>query len=368
MKKKHLEKKKRKTVRDRSWDDTHEFTFTHDLAKHRRATVKLPESAAASNPLPTNFTTNATVIAHSKKWAFVWMEGEERLCLVDERLKEEGATLIAPGDAVLVEFEGEGEDALVRGVGPRRTSLSRPAGPHGHLAKQVVAANVDILIVVAAAAQPPFREGLVDRYLIAADVGEVQPILCINKMDLVEAEPEPVQTYRDLGVRVITTSCETGQGIPELREALSGSLSVLSGHSGVGKSSLLSTLDPALKTYTLPVSESSQRGRHATTGARLYELADGIRIIDTPGIRALGLWGVSPEEVAYYFPEIAELSMGCRFRDCMHTHEPQCAVREAVETGEVPQGRYDSYLRIRASLESETGNTPGRSADTRFPS
>jgi len=108
------------------------------------------------------------------------------------------------------------------------------------------------------------------------------------------------------------------------------------------------------------VSQATQKGRHTTSTARLYELSDAIRIIDTPGIRALGLWGVSPEEIAYYFPEIAEAAEMCRFRDCTHTHEPQCAVRAALDDGRLPRMRYDSYLRVRASLESDTGITPGR--------
>ena len=137
---------------------------------------------------------------------------------------------------------------------------------------------------------------------------------------------------------------------------------MLSGHSGVGKSSLLNVLDPKLKLHTREVSEASQLGRHTTTVARLYGIDGDIRIIDTPGIRSLGLWEVSAEEVAYYFPEIAEAGEACRFRNCTHTHEPKCAVIEGVQSGAVLKGRYESYLRIRASLESETGTTPGRIA------
>ena len=357
-KKKKLEKKKRKTVRTRNWEDKHEFAFTHDLVKHRRASVKLPEAAEESNPLPVDFEPNGVVISHAKKWAFVELAGEERLCLIDERLKEKDSTLLAPGDRVLVEFENE--DAIVRGVAERTTKLCRPGHADARLNEQVFAANIDLLVVVAASMKPPFRVGLVDRYLIAAEVGGVKPVLCVNKMDLVDTPPEALSLYRDLGIPIVLTSCTTGEGIDELRTLLKNKCSVLSGHSGVGKSSLLNVLSPDLSLHTKAVSQATQKGQHTTTASRLYVLEDGIRIIDTPGIRALGVWGVSPEELTYYFPEIAEAAGECRFRNCTHSHEPDCAVREAVENNAISSARYASYLRIRASLESETGMTPGR--------
>lgn len=360
MKKKKLEKKKRRRVRTKDWENNHEQSFTHDLAKHRRAQVKLSENAGEQDPLPTDFTPNALVIAHAKKWAFVTQGGDERLCLIDERMKENDATLIAPGDQVLVEEEES--EGIVRGVALRRTRLSRPGGAHARISEQVLAANVDVLVVVAAAADPPFRTGLVDRFLIAAEVGGVEPLLCINKIDLVDEPPAELAIYRDLGFRVVLTSCETGEGLEEMRTALHEKLAVLSGHSGVGKSTLLNALDPNMTIHTQPVSESSQRGRHTTTGGRLYELDGGIRVIDTPGIRSLGLWQVGAEEVAWFFPELAEAARNCKFRDCTHTHEPGCGVSAAVEAGSVHRARYDSYLRIRASIESDTGTTPGRNS------
>lgn len=363
-KRKRLEKKKRKRVRTRDWEKHGEYSFTHDRVKHRRAQVKLPETAEDQQPLPMDFTPNATVIAHSKKWAFVRFAGKERLCLIDERLKpRERASLLAPGDRVLVEFEED--EAVVRGVAPRRTRLSRYAGEHGPLQEQVIAANVDVLVIAASAAKPPFRPGLVDRYLIAAQVGGVQPVLCVNKMDLADTEPDEVALYRELGIPVCLTSCETGAGIDALRPMLANRVSVLAGHSGVGKTSLLHALDPDISVHTAEVSEATERGRHTTSAAKLYLLESDTWIIDTPGIRALGLWRVSPEEVEYYFPELAEFARACKFRNCTHTHEPACAVREGVEAGEISKGRYESYLRIRASLEAEDGHTPGRLPGTR---
>jgi len=360
MKKKKLEKKKRTTVRERDWEKHGDTAFSRDLVKHRRALAKLPESVVEQQPLEPDFEPNALVIAHSKKWGFVQQGDAELLCRIDERLDGGGATVIAPGDRVFI--EDDGGTPYIRGVAPRRSKLSRPAASNGDAAEQVLAANVDLMIVVAAAADPPFRPGLVDRYLIAAQTGGIAPILCVNKMDLVEQEPEELELYRALGVSVYPVSCKDDVGLDALRNAIRGKLSVLSGHSGVGKSSLVNALDPGLRLHTQPISGRTGKGQHTTTSGRLYELADDTLIIDTPGIRALGLWGVSPEEVAYYFPDIAECALGCKFRNCTHTHEPDCAVRAAAEAGTLNPARVASYLRIRTSIES--GTTPGRTAAT----
>jgi len=357
MKKKQF-KKKRKLVRERDWERNHETAFTHDRVKHRRAQTKLTERPREENPLPEVFEANGLVVSHTKKYAFVLMDGVLRLCLVDEGLLAHDATLLAPGDEVLV--VADGKEPVVKGISPRRSRLSRPASVHARVKEQVLAANADLLVVVAAAESPPFRPGLVDRFLIAAEVGGVQPVLCINKMDLVETEPSDLAAYRSLGIPVILTSCETGEGIDTLRDALRGKLSVLAGHSGVGKSSLLHALDPGLTVITQPISESTNRGRHTTSNARLYQMDGEIQIIDTPGIRSLGLWQVEPEVLTLFFSDLAAAAENCRFRNCTHIHEPDCGVLAAVASGAVHPERYASYLRIRASLESETGMTPGR--------
>jgi len=343
-------RKQQKRARNVDWESKHDTAYSRDLKRHLRTTTAV--SAAAPGPdIPKDFAPNGLVVSRSRKWATVQWDGREELCKLTEDLAQRGAAL-APGDRVLVEhIDGE---PWVRAVAERRSKLSRPATEHSGADEQVFAANIDVLVVVASTMRPVFRPGLVDRYLIAAEVGGVAPILCLNKIDLVASEPDELHAYRDLGVKVIVASAETGQGIAELREALRGTLSVFAGHSGVGKSSLVNCLQPDLGVDTGEISDATNKGRHTTTTAQLFELDGGIRIIDTPGIRALGLWEVSPEEVAYYFPEIAEHSAGCKFRDCTHTHEPKCGVRDAVASGAIAQHRFESFQRIRESLKSGT--------------
>jgi len=341
-------RKKKRRPRERDWDAKHEDAFTHDLAKHRRAD-RWDLAPGQTAPIPPEaLEPNAVVIAHSRRWAFVRLGDNEHLCAIDEALQPNRASLLAPGDQVHVNLEHE--PPIVRGLARRRSKLSRLAHAQSRLVEQVIAANVDVLVVVASATRPRFKPGVVDRFLISAAVGGVDPLLVVNKMDLVQAEPDAIGWYRDIELTVINTSCVTHQGIDALRAALLGKQAVMAGQSGVGKSSLLNAIDPALQVLTQEVSASTDKGRHTTAASHLYLLEGDIRVIDTPGLRQLGLWGVSPEELAFYFPEFDELAPGCRFRNCTHVHEPECAVRAAVEAGEIPKRRYQSYRRIRDSL------------------
>ncbi len=289
---------------------------------------------------------NAVVIGPYGNFCYVQMEGEERLCRVGRGLGE--GTSLAPGDRVLVEEEADGP--VVQAMAPRQRKLSRLVTKHNTRTEQTIAVNVDQLVIVSAAAKPRFKRGMTDRYLISAQVGGVDPLLCVNKMDLVREEPPEVQPYRDLDVPVVLTSIVTGQGLDALRAALEDKVSVLAGASGVGKSTLINALNPDLDLATQEVSGFNEKGRHTTTSARMYSFGR-VRIIDTPGVRKLGLWGVSLEELNYYFPELKSRALHCRFNDCTHTHEPGCAVTAAVEAGEISKSRYGSYLRIRESME-----------------
>lgn len=229
-------------------------------------------------------------------------------------------------------------------ITPRTTVLSRP-DPHNPRIERVLAANVDVVVLVVSLHSPPLRPGLIDRYLIAIERSGADPLLCVNKIDL-EAPGDELKPYAGIGVPVVYCSAATGAGLDQLREALGGRLCVFSGHSGVGKSSLLNALDPNLGAATGAVSEVHQKGRHTTTGSRMYELPGGTRIIDTPGIREFGLWNIEPDEVRRYFHEFDDYAWRCAFSDCTHTHEPECAVKEAVDRGLIPEARYSSYRRI----------------------
>jgi ribosome biogenesis GTPase / thiamine phosphate phosphatase len=277
---------------------------------------------------------------------------EDRECRLPSSLAARQRSGLAVGDRVTLERRRNAW--WVTGVEERRTSLSRP-DPRDPRRRRVVAANVDLVVIVCAARKPGVRTGLIDRYLLAVQQGGAEAVVCINKIDLADgpedAELEGLEVYRQLGLPVVLCSAAGGQGLDALRRALAGKTCVFVGHSGVGKSSLLNSLLPDLDLATRTVHGSAGTGRHTTTRSTLYRLEDGTRIIDTPGIREFGLWDLQPEEVAAAFPELTDPSTRCRFANCRHTHEPDCGVKEAVEAGTVPAARYQAYLRILASLD-----------------
>jgi ribosome biogenesis GTPase len=341
--------KKRKTVRRRQWDPADADTLARESRARRedRGSVRLPPE---DRDFFTDCESNALVITPYGALAFVLRIDTEYLCRVDDKLMDGKTSVLAPGDEVFVEEDGE--DLVIRAVRPRRSKLSRPAV--GRNGEQVLAANIDCVVIVASVSKPAFSPGLIDRYLVAAQAGGARPLLVVNKMDLGDREPAGVQPYRDLGIEVFNTSCAFNMGFERLRGALAGRVSVLSGHSGVGKSSIITALQPAILIDTQEISESTQKGRHTTTYSKLYALENGATIIDTPGIKQLGLWGITPEELDYYFHDIAKYAADCRFRNCTHLHEPHCAVKAALESHHIAKARYDSYVRIRETLVEET--------------
>ena len=245
--------------------------------------------------------------------------------------------------------------ARVTSVRPRRTVLSRPDpdNPHREL---VIAANVDIVVIVAAIRSPPLRLGLLDRFLVAIQRGGAAVAICVSKIDLVPEGDRrealaALAPYAELDVPVFPCSAETGEGLDAVQAILRGRTSAFVGHSGVGKSSLANALHPVLDLATSAVSAYHGRGKHTTTASALHVLSDGSRVVDTPGVRSFGLWAVGPAELAGYFPELAEHNAGCRFGDCSHTHEPACGVKAAVEAGAIQKARYEAYLRILATID-----------------
>lgn len=278
-------------------------------------------------------------------------------CVLPSELARDQQAAVAVGDEVDFTEHGAHDHRLLR-VLPRRSTLSRPDPQNPHR-ERVIAANVDVAVHVASVIEPPLRPALVDRYLIAIERGGAQAAVCVNKIDLLpDAEDRSrelavLAPYRELGVEILTCSARTGEGLPELRALLRGRTAVLAGHSGVGKSSLLNALDPDADADTGRLHARLGTGRHTTARSNLYRLADGVRIIDTPGIRELGLWRLTPSEARSCFPDVAHHAAGCRFADCLHRHEPDCAVQAAVAGGELARARYAAYLRILDSLAED---------------
>jgi ribosome biogenesis GTPase len=260
---------------------------------------------------------------------------------------------LAAGDWVEVQATAPGA-GVVELIHPRHSKISRLASDlRGR--EQVIAANVDQLVVVAAVRHPEPRPGFIDRAIAMAHSGGILPVLCINKVDLVARalSDELARGYADLGYAVHLTSVVSGEGVEELAGLLANRVSVMVGQSGVGKSSLLNCLAPGLNIQTQELMKKHDRGRHTTTTARLYPLPQGGHLVDTPGIKLLQLWEVARPELAHYFVEMAPLVGQCHFRDCLHLSEPGCAVRQAVEQGQISSRRYEGYLHIAASLEGK---------------
>ncbi len=276
----------------------------------------------------------------------LWCGVRGRIHLRDRRGQK---SPVVVGDRVQVERTLEDRGAVV-GIHPRTSTLSRPDLRKGHI-EHVMAANVDQVVVVSSANEPEFTPGLVDRVLAVIEYSDLEAVIVVNKMDLVERPPYEVETYRALGYPVLLTSAEDERGIEDLRARLRGRVSVVTGHSGVGKSSLLNVLDPDLGLDVGRVNVTTRRGRHTTTAALWIPFGEDGAVIDTAGIREFGLFGIPKRDVPWLFRDLAQVAPGCHYPDCLHLHEPKCAVEEAVESGEVAAFRYDSYLRILESLD-----------------
>lgn len=276
-------------------------------------------------------------------------DGKDVVCLLRGRLKKEQkqvTSLVVVGDRVEVTLLADGSGAI-ESIAPRRTELARPGfGPR----TRVVAANLDQLVVVQATRQPAFNRHLVERFLAIAIHGGIGSLVVVNKCDL-EA-PDAVESWlaplRASGVPIVLTNAKTGHGVDALRSALEGKLSAMVGQSGVGKSSLMNALDPGLRIRTAEVSGTTGKGRHTTSASRLYPLAGGGYLADTPGIRELALFEGDPESIAAVFPEITDAAPACRFRGCSHSHEPGCVVKAKVAAGEIEEDRYRHFLKLSA--------------------
>jgi ribosome biogenesis GTPase / thiamine phosphate phosphatase len=277
--------------------------------------------------------------------------------LVEARLRgrvkkeRQGSDLAVIGDRVTLERLPDGTGSI-DSVEPRHRRFSRrQPGPRGSWREDVMVANPDLVVPVFACDRPPPNPRLVDRFLVVAEYNEVPILLVANKVDLVGANAarDRFGTYERIGYEVVYASAKARIGIEDLRERLAGRLSIVTGPSGVGKSTLLNALQPGLQLATGDVSTVLEgRGKHTTTHAELLPLTGerGGYVADTPGIRELGLWEIPSTELAWCFPEFRPHLGACAFNDCTHLHEPRCGLQAAVATGEVSEDRYDSYRRM----------------------
>ena len=255
---------------------------------------------------------------------------------------------VAVGDVVTITPGADGQTALIDGIEYRRNYIIRRAS---NLSKQshIIAANVDMAALIVTIAHPETSTTFIDRFLASAEAYRVPVLIVFNKTDLYDdAERGQMQRlvslYQDIGYRCVTCSAETGDGIDELRAELQGQTTLLSGNSGVGKSTLLNLLVPDADAKTAEISAAHDSGMHTTTFSQMFFLPQGGALIDTPGIKGFGTFDMEREEVSHYFREIFQASAECRFGNCTHTHEPGCAVLQAVAEGSIAESRFNSYL------------------------
>lgn len=293
------------------------------------------------------------VIKRTKGFYYLLGEnGEEIECKVKGQLFKNSRydNQIAVGDRVIFNRSNSDEIGLISGIEKRKSFLSRSRV--GIEAEQVIAANVDNLLVVAATKKPAFRANFVNRILVAAKVGNIKPLLVVTKTDLVAKEDidRILEPYRDIDIEIIGSSTKTEFPESKLKSLLIGKVSVLAGQSGVGKSSLLNRLFPGLDIKVGAVSHKTSKGSHTTTYAVMHQVADSTFVIDTPGIREFGLWGIQRNNLGDHYPGLETLNYQCKHRDCHHIHEPDCAVKNAVESGNIHKSLFTGYQSIYESL------------------
>jgi len=268
------------------------------------------------------------------------------------KLEERAGDQVVIGDRVRVELIDE-EAHVIEEVFPRETAITRSR--FGGRTIKVLVANADRLLVVVAAAQPKPRPDLIDRLLVVGESGGVTPVIIVNKMDLdgaAEVAKGLEQVYLPLGYDVVRVSAAAGEGMDRLAEQLCEGIAALAGPSGVGKSSLVNALEPEHALRTGELSRKHGTGRHTTVSPSLIQLRCGGLVADTPGFSDVGVWGVPREELDGCFPELRGLKASCRFRECSHLHEPDCAVRQALDEGAIDPGRFESY----STLYEESGS------------
>ncbi|MBD3380632.1 MAG: ribosome small subunit-dependent GTPase A [candidate division Zixibacteria bacterium] len=299
-----------------------------------------------------------------------WVQAGDRqlLSALRDKVKKQAESKISPvvvGDKVMLEILADPDkidpsqgnpQAVITEVAPRLSRFSRPKRGREDL-EQIVAANIEQMLIVTSVARPSFKPHLVDRFLVAAASGGLTPIIIVNKIDLAhDIDLDQFrETYSRLDIGVILTSVTEKTGLKQFEQALKDKISVIAGQSGVGKSSLLNAIEPELNIRIGEVSEYSQKGVHTTTAVEMHTLTCGGFVVDTPGLKYLGLWGIEATELQYLFPEIERYAGYCRFSDCLHRGEPGCGIRDALAKGLIDKNRYQSYLTLLDEQKQQEG-------------
>ena len=327
--------------------------FTDDeISEEKRAEKKLIEKGKISSKRNLKLERGRILEVRSNYKCVVKISDKGLICTLGGRFKQvnfETKNIVATGDYVNVDVSG---DPRIEEIIARTNTLSR-FSDNDFQTEIIIASNIDQVIITSSYKDPQLNLGLIDRYICAAKINNITPVICINKIDLAESLEEVKQTgsfYEKLGFKVIYTSVKTGEGIKELKELLKDKDSVFSGHSGAGKSSLINKLQPELKLRTAEISDYHKKGVHTTTRSRLLEWDFGGYLVDTPGIKTFGLHRNDKEKLKGIFPGLYALAKDCKFFNCTHSHEIKCSVKKAVENGSYPIARYESYLRILESL------------------
>jgi ribosome biogenesis GTPase len=287
------------------------------------------------------------------------LDGEQVRSLIAGKFRQKGirsTNPVAVGDWVMIEKTSG--DGIIKEIEKRKNYIARKSV---NLSKQshILASNLDQAILVATIKQPITFPTFIDRYCVAAEAFHIPVVLVFNKADLLDDEEREilesfVDVYRQIGYKTLITSVETGEGIEEMKNTLMGKVSLVSGHSGVGKSSLINEINPGFDLRVGSISEFHGTGKHTTTNAEMHQIAENTYIVDTPGIRGFGIVDIDKEELAGYFPEMRAKLPECKYYNCLHLKEPGCAVKEAVEEGFIAETRYKSYVNMYEENEGSS--------------
>jgi ribosome biogenesis GTPase len=332
-------------------DDIESFG-DEEIIEEKRAAKKIVEKAETSQKSNLELKKGRIMEMKTNHVCLVNVENEIVECNLSGRLKQFGfetRRITAVGDYVNVDFSNE---LRIEEILPRQNVLSR-FSEDSFQKEVIIASNLDQVIITTSVLEPEINLSLLDRYICAARIAEIIPVICVNKIDLADDMEELKQRlkfYEENDIKCMFTSAENGSGMQELQKILKGKNSVFSGHSGTGKTSLINFLQPDLNLRVSEVSDFTGKGMHTTTSAKLIEWKFGGYLVDTPGIKTFGLHREEKNRIYRIFPGFEDLSLNCKFPDCSHDHEIDCAVKSAVETGEFPVERYQSYLRIIDSL------------------